>query len=446
MKGDIYLSCYADGKIVTEHRVSEFVPDHGKREFKLVNLYPEVSYQTIHGFGGAITESVGDTLNRMPQETAEAIINEYFGADGMQYRFVRTHIDSCDFSLGNYAACEDQEDEQFTCFSLERDEKYIIPWIKKAYKAAGCDFQVMLTPWSPPGFMKTNGEKNNGGSLKREYYQQWADYICRYIIEYKKRGVNVTMISVQNEPNAVQTWDSCIFTAEQEKTFLEKYLYPALVKSGLRDIRVHIWDHNKERLYERVRDIIDQETAQMVAGACFHFYSGDHFESVRMVREKYPKLDLVFSEGCVEYSRFDSDDQMKHADKYTHDIIGNLCAGMNTFIDWNIVLNQYGGPNHVGNYCAAPIICNTFNGTADQKLLYRYLWHFSHFIRPEAVRMAVSSFDTQVEVVAARNSDGRIVVIIYNRSLEDGQVFVRMAAQQLEVGVPVGAVCSVVIE
>jgi len=441
----VYTTCYENGKALTSQKEGGFVCDSENQETNLVNIYPEIKYQDISGFGGAITEAVGATLLELPQNTADDVIKSYFSHEGLGFRFIRTHIDSCDFALRNYSAVEDESDTEFSNFSLKRDEKYIIPWIKKAYEAAGCQFPVMLSPWSPPAFMKTNGEKNNGGKLKKEFYPAWAKYFCRYIKEYRNKGINVSMISIQNEPNAEQTWDSCTYTPNEEKEFLRDFLYPELVNSGLGDIEIYIWDHNKERLYERTCAILDSETEHMVSGACFHWYSGDHFDSLRLVRERYPKLKLLFSEGCIEYSVYKTDNQLVNSDKYCHDIIGNLCAGMNTFIDWNIALNSDGGPNHVNNLCEAPIICDIKNKTWEKKLSFYYLGHFSRFIQPTAKRIGTSSFSTMIEVVGVENPDGSIAVVLYNRSNKEEEVFLRLNEKLLRLELPKSGIATAVI-
>jgi glucosylceramidase len=198
----------------------------------------------------------------------------------------------------------DPEDIEFKSFRLDRDEKYIIPMLKKAQETAGKSLSVMLSPWSPPAFMKNNGERTGGGSLKTEYRSFWAEYICHYIKQYRERGFSIDMLTIQNEPNAKQTWDSCLYSSEEEKEFLRDYLYPSLIKNGLEDTAVHIWDHNKERMFDRASTIIDEETNKMVQGVAFYWYTGDHFDAINLVREKFPDKKLIFTEGCVEYSRF----------------------------------------------------------------------------------------------------------------------------------------------
>lgn len=399
-------------------------------ENNVVNLYPQIEYQTIEGFGGALTEAACYVMSKLPEEKQEEILEAYFGAGGIGYRFIRTHIDSCDFSLGNYSAMDD-DDPEMKSFSLKRDEKLIIPAIKRAMEICPQEIGVMLTPWSPPPFMKTNGQKNGGGSLEKKYYPMWAEYICRYIIEYRKRGINVSLLSVQNEPNAVQTWDSCVFTASEERELLCR-LYPALQKSGLGDVQILIWDHNKERVYERACEIIDDETCGMVSGVAFHWYSGDHFEALRLVSERFPGKKLVFSEGCVELSHYSGESELAKARRYAHDIIGNFNNGMNIFFDWNIALDERGGPNHAGNFCDAPVICDTAAGTYKKNLIFDYISHFSKHIKPGAKRIAFTKYTDTLEIVSAKNPGGDIISVIVNRMPFSQKIVIRLGGRQAE--------------
>ncbi|MEI7527244.1 MAG: glycoside hydrolase family 30 beta sandwich domain-containing protein, partial [Mariniphaga sp.] len=313
----------------------------------------------------------------------------------------------------------DPKDHELKSFSLDRDETYILPMIKKAQEISKNQIKLMLTPWSPPAFMKTNGQKNGGGQLKSEYRSLWAKYICRYIKEYRKRGVEVVAISVQNEPKATQTWDSCVFSAAEEGEFVSEFLSPHLQIENLKNIEIIIWDHNKERAYERTRDTLSVGNCREdVSGIGFHWYSGDHFEALDIIRSKYPEKHLIFTESCIEYSKFAGDNQLKNAQMYAHDIIGNLNAGMNAFIDWNIVLDETGGPNHVGNLCDAPIMCNVGNNTYEKRISFDYIGHFSKYILPDAVRVGHRKYTDKLEVTAFRNVDGTYAAVVLNRTTE----------------------------
>lgn len=439
MRMDITTTTYEGESASTSQSSSEFGPDD-RVEFSVINVHPEIEYQTIRGFGGAITEAAGYTLSQMSVARQEEVLRACFGEDGNRYTVVRTHLDSSDFSLGTYEAVP-EDDPSLESFSLERDELHILPFLERAEKVATAPLEVMLSPWSPPAYMKTNGSRLQGGSLKPEYREQWARYIAHYLRAYRERGINVTRMTVQNEPDATQSWDSCRFTAAEEKEFVRDFLHPALVDAGLADVGVHVWDHNKERLYERAAAIIDDETAPMVAGVAFHWYTGDHFDALRLVRERFPQVDLVFSEGCVEYSRHGTD-QLTNAEMYAHDIIGNLNAGMNCFIDWNVVLDGQGGPNHKENYCDAPIMCDVENDTVDVRLSHRYIGHFSRFLAPGARRVATSAFTSRVELVAGRNPDDSVVLVAMNPTDDEVTAQVRIAGRVAPLTLPRRSIAS----
>lgn len=427
----------------TEEETFVFLPDPDT-ENEIINLYPQMKYQTMEGFGGAVTDSAGYIFSLMSKEQQEQVVNHYFGTDGLHYNTVRIPIDSCDFSLEQYESDGEETDADLEHFNMERADRYIIPLLEAAERAYGGKLNIMLSPWSPPAYMKTNGIRAHGGKLKAEYRERWAEYICRYIEEFRKRGYRITRISMQNEPKAVQTWDSCIYTAQEQKNFLQNYMWKAMEKHGLTDIEIYLWDHNKERVFDWAETIIDQETDAMVAGMAFHWYSGDHFEALQMVKARFPEKKLLLSEACIEYSKFSADDYLGNAQKYGHDMIGNLNAGMNTFIDWNLVLDEEGGPNHVGNFCDAPYLFDTNHKELIESNILGYIWHFAHFIEPGAVRIGVSRYTDKVEACAFQK-DSKITVVLLNRTDQEIPVCLRLADQTVAIKVKPMAIATGVI-
>lgn len=229
-------------------------------EAGVINIYPEIKYQTIEGFGAAMTETTAYLLSTMKKEKQKSFLEDFFGKQGNGYKYIRTHIDSCDFSLSEYQAVKDPiEDYEFATFTLERDDKYIIPAIKEAIKinseAGNEPISVLLSPWSPPYQWKTipqqkkndaavyggkredksdtpNTSRCNGGSLKPEYYGAWAKYLVKYIQSYLEEGIPVTMLTLQNETIAATNWDSCVWTVDEQKKFLVEHLYPEFRRAG----------------------------------------------------------------------------------------------------------------------------------------------------------------------------------------------------------------------
>ena len=440
----LHTTLWQGDRPVFETTEATFAPD-AQDERNLLNLYPDMRFQTLLGFGGAFTEAAGSVLNQMPETAREAVLQGYFGKDGLGYTVGRTHIDSCDFSLGNYSAVTDPADTDFATMNLARDEQYILPYIQRAQEIAGQDVRMLLAPWSPPAFMKTNGQRNGGGELLPQYRDAWAKYIARYITLLMQRGVHPLAVSTQNEPKAVQTWDSCIYTAEEERDFVRDHLAPALKAAGL-DIGITIWDHNKERMFDRSQTILaDQAADTAVTGVAFHWYSGDHFEAIELTHLAHPDKLLLFTEGCVEYSRF-SNSQLFNAQMYAHDIIGNLNAGMHAFVDWNLVLNAQGGPNHVGNLCDAPVMCDVATGAVDVKLSYHYIGHFSRYLKPGAVRIGKTLYTAALEACAFQNPDGGLACVVLNRSAEAQPFTLRLKDQTCKLNAPAGSIQTVLID
>jgi glucosylceramidase len=263
--------------------------------------------------------------------------------------------------------------------------------------------------------MKTNGEMNNGGQLKEEYYRVWARYFAKFIKAYEKEGIRIGSLTVQNEPAATQTWDSCIYSGKEEGIFVRDYLAPVLREEGLAHIAVYVWDHNKEEAYDRAKESISV-AGKDITGIALHWYTGDHFDSISIIRSMFPGKEVIFTEGCVEYSRFADSGELQKAEMYAHDMLGNLKAGISAFFDWNLLLDFAGGPNHVGNFCAAPMMCSEDGKLARKRLTYYYIGHFSRYIKTGAVQIGTTRYTDQLETVGFLNPDGERVLILLNKS------------------------------
>ncbi len=382
-----------------------------------IALNPDEHYQEILGFGGAFTEAAAVNFYKLSPEKQAEVLRAYFDpVVGHGYTLCRTTINSCDFALGNYAYAEVPGDVTLEHFSIEHDQQAVLPMIKAAFATAGAPFKLLGSPWSPPGWMKTNGEMNHGGKLRPEYRATWAEYYCRYVQAYAEEGVPIWGLTVQNEPEATQTWDSCIYTAEDERDFVRDYLGPALHRHNLGPLRLFIWDHNRDRLYERAKIVYDDPVAaQYVWGAAFHWYEvPQRFDNVQRVHDIYPDKHLLFSEGTQEGGPHLGEWEL--GERYAHAMLNDLNAWTEGWIDWNLLLDERGGPNHVGNYCSAPIIADTLTGELLYQSSYYTIGHFARFIRPGARRIGCHVAPSALEATAFRNPGGRIAVVVLNRT------------------------------
>ncbi len=389
--------------------------------FATIMIDPGKTFQTIVGIGGAITDAASETFYKLPKEKQNELLDAYFTLDkGIGYSLCRTHIHSCDFSSESYDYCGVEGGKELQGFSIEHDRKYRIPLIKEALQRTGNTLQMFASPWSPPAWMKDNNNMLKGGKLKPEFYQAWADYYIRFMEEYKKEGVNFWGLSVQNEPMAVQTWESCIYTAEEERDFVKNFLGPTLKKSAFADANLVIWDHNRGLMYQRAKVMYDDaEAAKYVWGTGYHWYTGDHFENVKLHAEAFPDKQMLFTEGCVYPFNYDSINEWHWGETYGKSMIHDFNNGAAGWIDWNIILDETGGPNHVSNFCFAPVIGNTKTGEIHFMNSFYYLGHFSKFVRPGAKRIICSSNNDDLLATAFVNTDGSVITVIQNQTGKD---------------------------
>jgi glucosylceramidase len=385
-----------------------------------VFIDPKNTFQSFVGIGGALTDASAETFAKLPKTEQQEFLNAYFNKEkGIGYTLGRTTIHSCDFSSGSYTYVSDN-DTGLKTFSVAHDEQYRIPFIKQAIAAAGGKLTMYVSPWSPPAWMKDNNSMLQGGKLKATSRQQWANYYVKFIKTYEAKGIPIWGLSVQNEPMAKQRWESCIFTAEEERDFIKQYLGPTLQKQGLGTKKLIAWDHNRDLLFQRASTILnDKEAAKYVWGIGFHWYetwTGGpmQFDNLRLVNQAFPGKNLIFTEGCKEKFHIDSVNNWSLGERYGYSMINDFNNGTVAWTDWNILLDEKGGPNHVGNFCFAPIHADTKNGKLIYTNAYYYIGHFSKFIRPGAKRIASSSSRAQLQTTAFRNTDGSMVVIVMN--------------------------------
>ena len=404
----------------------ELEPIHLSEEYNLhtntVLVNSQKEYQSFRGFGGSFTEAAAYIWANTTKENQKEIVRAYFNKEsGLGYNLGRTTIHCCDFALEPYTYIE-EGDETLETFSIDRDKKWIIPFLKAAMKEAGAPLELLCSPWSPPPFMKTNHDVNQGGRLKEKYYKLWAAYMVRYIREMRAQGIEISMVSVQNEPEAVQTWASCIFDATQEARFAVDYLYQELKAEGLHEkVKIIIWDHNRDGIYRRVKESFSYPGAkEVIWGVGYHWYVSDKPENLSMVHAEFPDKHLLFTEGCVElvnYSGKTSSDAgigaWRHGETYGRNIINDMNNYNEAQLDWNLLLDEKGGPNYVGNFCEAPIHVDTKTNEIKYNLSYYYIGHFSRYIRRGAKRLQnFNDVEEKVYATALKNPDGTIVVVV----------------------------------
>jgi len=383
---------------------------------------PTRTFQTFIGIGGALTDASAEVFAKLPEPTQQEFLTAcYDPTNGIGYNFSRTNIASCDFSSDTYGYIADN-DTLLSTFSVAHDEKFRIPFIKKVIAAAGGTLPMFVSPWSPPAWMKDNNDVLHGGKLLPKYAQVWANHYVKFIKTYESMGMPVWGLSVQNEPMAKQRWESCLYTAEDERDFVKNYLGPTLQKNGMSDKKLICWDHNRDLIYQRATTLLsDPEAAKFIWGIGFHWYetwtgSAQQFENLKRVKEAFPEKELIFTEGCVEKFSLDRVYDWALGERYGNSMVNDFNCGTVAWTDWNVLLDENGGPNHVGNFCFAPIHADTKTGKLIYTNSYYYIGHFSKFIKPGAKRISCSSNRDKLQATAFLNPDGKMVVVVLNLS------------------------------
>ncbi len=383
---------------------------------------PSKTFQTYMGIGAALTDASAETYAKLPLNKQQEFMEAHFDKKrGIGYTVARTNINSCDFSSDNYTYVKDG-DKDLNSFNIEHDRKYKIPFIKQAMAAAGGKLTLFASPWSPPAWMKDNNDMLHGGKLKPAYYNSWARYYTKFIRAYEQEGIPIWGISVQNEPMATQRWESCIYTAEEERDFLKNHLGPVMKKEGLGDKKIIVWDHNRDLIYQRAQTYFsDPEAAQYIWGIGFHWYedwSGGTpmYDNMRRVHESFPDKNIFFTEGCAESFDPKRYNAWSLGEEYARSMINDFNNGMVGFTDWNILLDENGGPNHAKNFCFAPVHGDLRTGQLIYTNAYYYIGHFSKFIDPGARRISAAASRSQLLTTAFRNPDGKTVVVVMNQS------------------------------
>jgi glucosylceramidase len=396
----------------------------GKTSEKQIYLFtdPTKTFQSFLGIGGALTDAAAETFAKLPEAKQQELLTAYYDQQkGIGYSLGRTNINSCDFSSDSYTYI-DEGDKDLKSFTIAHDEKFKMPLIRKAIEAAGGKLTLFASPWSPPAFMKDNNDMLHGGRLLPEFFGSWANYYTKFIKSYEKAGIPVWGITIQNEPMAVQKWESCIYYAEDERDFLKNWLGPAMVREGLGDKKIIVWDHNRDLIAQRARVILDDpEASKYVWGIGFHWYedwSGGEqmYGNLGVVHETYPEQNLLLTEACNGPFSSTRYYDWSLAEKYGETMINDFNHGACGWTDWNILLDETGGPNHVDNFCFAPVHGNTKTGELVYTPAYYYIGHFSKFIRPGAKRIVSTSSRSQLITTGFINADGIVVVIVMNQS------------------------------
>ena len=428
---------FSPGKQPGETEISIFVaPDH--------------RFQTFLGIGGAITDASAEVFAKLPAPKQQEFLDAYYDPDkGIGYTWARTTIHSSDFSSGSYTYIA-EGDKALSTFSIDHDRQFRIPLIKRAMAATGGKLTLFASPWSPPAFMKDSNSMLQGGSLLPEYFEAWATYYTKFIKAYEKAGIPIWGISVQNEPMARQRWESVIYSAEEERDFLKNHLGPVMQEQGLGDKKIIVWDHNRDLITHRAKTILDDpEAAKYAWGIGFHWYEtwagGDPmYSNVAEVARLYPSKPVLLTEAAIEKFTPERYQYWPNGERYGKSMINDFNSGAVAWVDWNILLDEHGGPNHVSNFCFSPIHADTTTGELIYTPPYYYIGHFSKFIRPDAQRVSSTSSRSSLLTTSFLNTDNTMATVVMNPGAKEITYNLFVGTDKTSVTIPAHAIQTLV--
>jgi len=457
------------------NKLSKQEPFQGKTN-AVIRIDTTLTFQQITGFGGAFTESSAYLLNQMSENRRKEILNAYFAEEGAAYSLTRTHMNSCDFSLNHYSYTSIAGDTALLNFSIDEDRDDIIPMIKEAQKISKNGFKIIASPWTAPPWMKDNNDWY-GGKLKKEYYATWANFFSKYAKAYAKEGIDIWAFTVENEPLGNDAhWESMHYTPEETADFVKNHLSPTLIKDSLY-INILVYDQNRGEELEVWAEVLlqDDELSPMIYGTAVHWYSGtvNWFpESLNFTHNLAPEKHIIHTEACVDsevphwkedawYWKKEATDwgwewaseenKPNHPKyvpvyRYARDIIGCLNNWVEGWIDWNMVLDEKGGPNLANNWCVAPIIVDVKKDEIYYTPLYYTLSHFSKFIRPNAIRIGFDCSDEELMCTTIKNEDGTIVLVVLNMSEEEKRFAIHFGDKKAKILIDKKALQTIIIK
>lgn len=440
-----------------------------------IQILPNQKYQTITGFGGSFTEATATVLNQLSTANRQKVIEAYFGESGAKYSLTRTHINSCDFSVGNYSFAPIAADTLLEHFSIHEDLNDLIPLIKDARAVSKDGFKIIASPWTAPPWMKDN-QNWRGGKLLPQYYPTWALFFAKYLQAYRAQGIDIWGITVENEPLGNDSnWESMHFTPQEMNLFVKNHLGPTL-QAHKEEVKILGYDQNRDEELKEWVDAMynDAEAARYYAGTALHWYGStvDYFpHTLQYAYNKAPDKHLIQTEACIDaqvprwkddawyWSKEATDwgwdwapPEKKHLHpkyvpvfRYARDIIGCLNNHVDGWIDWNMVLNKQGGPNWAKNWCIAPVIADPDADEVYFTPLFYTMAHFSRFIRPGAVRIGFTNTDDEIMVTAALNPNNTIAVVLFNPTPKPKSIQLTVSGKNTTLSISGKAIQTVVL-
>jgi glucosylceramidase len=411
----------------------------------------QTTYQEITGFGGCFNEKGWVALNLLSEADRNSVLRALFDPqEGCRFNLCRVPIGASDYALERYTLNEVAGDFEMKHFSIDRDRKYLIPYIKAAMEYRP-DLKIWGSAWTPPTWMKTNG-RFDGGNMKDDpkIYDAYALYLAKFLQSYQAQGIDAFAVCVQNEPQIETHYPSCLWTPGQFLGFIRDHLGPLF---SSRKVKGEIWlgtlqDGDYSKFPETV--LTDPKARGYISAVGFQW---DGLRSVEPTRENFPDKQIVQTETeCGNWhwkAGFDPDKPQNDWDYgvYTWRKVRSFFkSGANAYLLWNMVLDQEG--KSIDSQMPWPqnaaIVVNTKTKSAIYTPMFYAFKHYCRFVEPKARRIDVSG-DFQMNAIAFKNPGGQIVLVLQNDGGKKQILKVKVADQAFSVKLPAHSLSTFII-
>ncbi len=404
-----------------------------------INVDDSEIYQTMDGFGFALTGGSAIHINAMDPEARGKLLNELFGKgeNSIGVSYLRVSIGASDLSdrVFTYNDLPEGEiDPEMKRFSIEPEKKDLIPVLKQIL-AINSEIKILGSPWTPPVWMKTNG-KSKGGSLKPEYYDAYALYFVKYIMGMKEEGIKIDAITIQNEPLHPGNNPSMFMPANEQADFIKKSLGPVFEKAGT-DAKIIIYDHNPNRVDYPIQVLNDPDARRYIDGTAFHMYEGK-VDAISEVKKAHPDKNFYFTEQWVGAPGNFPNDLRWHVRTLIIGAVRNWCKNV---IEWNLAADPKQDP-HTDGGCTECLGAITIDGNSvTRNPAYYIIAHASKFVNPGSVRIK-SNIPENLPNVAFKTPEGKMVLIVLNDSEKNQSFQVNYGGKSIRASINGGSVAT----
>ena len=381
-------------------------------------------YQPILGFGAALTDAACFTFNRLDPAVREKLFHQLFDPAEMNFSVCRTCIGASDYSTKAYSFDEGDPDPELKRFSIDHDREYILPMLREA-RQANPDLFLFSSPWSPPGWMKSNNSML-GGNMQRRSFAPYANYFVKFLQAYEAERVPINAVTVQNEVDTDQDgrMPACTWPEEYEADFVRQQLGPAFERNGVKS-KIWIIDHNYNLWGRAIAELETSGVAQYTNAIAWHGYVGK-VEWIDRVHEAFPNVEMYWTEGGPDYrDPHYASDWAEWSAAFTG-ILRHWCRSITA---WNFALDEVGRPNIGPFFCGGLVTINSKTNAISYSGQYHAFAHYSRFIRRGARRFDSQSRNGEVSHVACENSDGKRILVVTNAG-HAREVQVRLGGSQ----------------